>query len=179
MISLHSACCIMYSTVQRVEALQHARDPLKVMAGVLCRYHKMSEDRKTGLQANWRVAGLALVRTSHSVSVDLGFLRVVCLCIPHCITFCSATKQNGGKRILTEMSLSDGGRGLTQMCKNCLRMEERVKLWTLCLSAKSSDRLSGGTHEAVTRTHSSLKGKKLSQSFILTLDVPLTPVQTT
>lgn len=77
------------------------------------------------------------------------------------------------------MSLSDGGRGLTQMCKNCLRMEERVKLWTLCLSAKSSDRLSGGTHEAVTRTHSSLKGKKLSQSFILTLDVPLTPVQTT
>lgn len=159
MISLHSACCIMYSTVQRVEALQHARDPLKVMAGVLCRYHKMSEDRKTGLQANWRVAGLASVRTSHSVSVDLGFLRVVCLCIPHCITFCSATKQNGGKRILTEMSLSDGGRGLTQMCKNCLRMEERVKLWTLCLSAKSSDRLSGGTHEAVTRTHSSLKGK--------------------
>lgn len=131
MISLHSACCIMYSTVQRVEALQHARDPLKVMAGVLCRYHKMSEDRKTGLQANWRVAGLASVRTSHSVSVDLGFLRVVCLCIPHCITFCSATKQNGGKRILTEMSLSDGGRGLTQMCKNCLRMEERVKLWTL------------------------------------------------
>lgn len=125
MISLHSACCIMYSTVQRLEALQHARDPLKVMAGVLCRYHKMSEDRKTGFQANWRVAGLALVRTSHSVSVDLGFLSVVCLCIPHCITFSSATKQNGGKRILTEISLSDGGRGLTQMCKNCLRMEKK------------------------------------------------------
>lgn len=57
----------------------------------------------------------------------------------HCITFCSATKQNGGKRILTEMSLSDGGRGLTQTAwgwkkeLNCGLCVSVQNLQTVCL----------------------------------------------